>query len=152
MIYTSYYARIRKFPAHMVPVSISRGVPKGYDGLCYAALAPHWETVSGYKKNASANPAYWEKWYDEQYRQTVLDKLEPDKVAAELQEMVGEGKTPVLVCYEKSEDFCHRKLVAQWFGRANHMVREATEEDFGQAEAPVNSDPLMKGEDFFVRD
>ena len=32
------------------------------------------------------------------------------------------------------------------------MVREATEEDFGQAEAPVNSDPLMKGKDFFVRD
>lgn len=140
MLYTSYYARIRKFPESFIPVAISRGIPKWYDGLTYNKLAPLWETVDTYKNNVDHDPAYWQNWYDEQYIATVLDKLDPLTVQRELQELVGEDNIPVLLCYEKSSDFCHRQLVVNWFARAHIQAREAIEEDFVPKEAALQLD------------
>lgn len=129
-LFTSYYAQIRKFPKHMIPISISQGIPQWYDGLIYKKLAPLWSTVSTYKDNVSKDQTYWENWYKEQYYETVLNKLDPIQVAKELQSMVGDGNIPVLLCYEKTSDFCHRALVADWFNKANLLIREAVNNDF----------------------
>lgn len=144
MIFTSYYAKMRNFPVHLVPVSISRGVPKWYNGLTYEKLAPLWETVTTYKENVANDPIYWEKWYEEQYNATVLDNLDQNKVAVELQRMVGEGNIPVLLCYEKSADFCHRVLVADWFEKANILAREATANDFTNIKEKESDGDLEK--------
>jgi len=46
--------------------------------------------------------------YKRLYKETVLDKLNFDEIVSFL------GKDAVLVCYEKSGDFCHRHLIAEW--------------------------------------
>lgn len=48
-----------------------------------------------------------EKRYIERYHKEVLYKLNPMKVAKDL-----DGK--ILLCYEKPESFCHRHIFAEW--------------------------------------
>ena len=55
--------------------------------------------------------------YFNYYKYETLDKLDPHKVAVDL-----EGKT--LLCYEKSEDFCHRHIVAAWLRHYGYEVEE----------------------------
>jgi uncharacterized protein (DUF488 family) len=38
----------------------------------------------------------------------TLSKLDPATVYSEL------GESAILLCYERSEEFCHRHLVAKW--------------------------------------
>jgi uncharacterized protein (DUF488 family) len=47
-----------------------------------------------------------EEYYIEQYS-LILSKLDPKKVYEDL-------KDTVLLCYEKSGVFCHRRVVAAW--------------------------------------
>ena len=68
-------------------VSIARGVPIGWKGRQYLNLAPPWELINQYK----------------------TDKLNPEKVYNEL------GDDAILLCWEKSNTFCHRYIVAEWF-------------------------------------
>jgi uncharacterized protein (DUF488 family) len=67
-------------------------------------LEPPWELLSGYKDGTISIDEYIEV-----YKKQVLDKLDPRQVYEEL------GENAVLLCWEKSSDFCHRHLVAQWF-------------------------------------
>ena len=146
MIFTSYYAQMRNFPSNVYPVSISLGIPKWYEGAIYQKLAPTKEILSIWKANHENNESYWEKWYDEQYKQSVLsyhlqhdvvhelEKVLPDSVKNILNSSsVSIWKNPdihiALLCYEKSEDFCHRKLVAEWFEEAGISCKELTKED-----------------------
>ena len=55
--------------------------------------------------------------YFNYYKYETLDKLDPHKVAAELDEKV-------LLCYEKSEDFCHRHIIAAWLQHYGYTVKE----------------------------
>ena len=48
------------------------------------------------------------KDYDRLYRE-ILSKLDPQKVANDL------GPDAILLCFEKFNDRCHRRLVAEWF-------------------------------------
>lgn len=79
-------------------VAISRGVPKWFKGRAYMALAPSWELVRIKDKDV----------YTKRYTAEVLNKLEPHKVVKEL------GDDAVLLCWERSGEFCHRRLVAEW--------------------------------------
>ena len=58
-----------------------------------------------------------EKRYIERYHQEVLKKLNPIKVAREL-----DGK--ILLCYEKPESFCHRHIFAEWMKIYDFDVEE----------------------------
>ena len=53
-------------------------------------------------------------WYEEKYRETVLSKLDPEKVKRELLEL-SEHYDVCLLCYETPEKFCHRHIVQKWF-------------------------------------
>jgi len=48
-----------------------------------------------------------EKQYEEQYRERVLSKLDPQKIYDTL-------KGQVLLCWEEPGEFCHRRIVASW--------------------------------------
>jgi uncharacterized protein YeaO (DUF488 family) len=98
-MFTSYFAKsANKFYA----VAITRRTPFWYSGREYKALAPSLELLKKYK--ADGDKAY----FTEQYQRKVLDQLDPFEVYKEL------GETAVLLCYEKSSDFCHRHLAARW--------------------------------------
>ena len=53
-------------------------------------------------------------WYDEKYRSTVLDVLDPAGILSEIKEFAG-GSNAYLLCYETPEKFCHRHILTSWF-------------------------------------
>ena len=57
-------------------------------------------------------------FYTKTFHERVLNKLDPRQVAQELSD------DAVLMCYEKSGDFCHRHLVADWLRTAGIAVEE----------------------------
>jgi hypothetical protein len=95
-------------------ISIARTSPKHVlDGLkYYPALAPgKWLFDAAYKDYAT---------YRERYFSEILDPLDAQKVWDELHTLAS-GHEPVLLCHEhllKSGDWCHRRMVAEWFEQA----------------------------------
>ena len=97
---TSYYAKYKGENA----VSIALSKPKWYQCREYKKLAPTWDLLNKYKKDKD------EVYYIEHYYRDILNKLDPKQVYKEL------GEDAVLLCWEKSSDFCHRHIVAEWLG------------------------------------
>lgn len=100
MILTSYFAKRSVKKSGLEPVAISLDVPKGYHGKRYMALAPTREMIK------LAHDGKTEE-YTKQYTEQILSWLDPQKVYEELDDCV-------LLCWEKSGSFCHRRLVAEW--------------------------------------
>lgn len=106
-IYTSYFAKLRKFPPELVPISICAKAPQWYQGLEFRQLAPTYEILMRWKKNPN------EQEYILEFKKQILSKLNANEIAQNLK-MLGNEKDIVLLCYEKPLDFCHRHLVAKW--------------------------------------
>jgi hypothetical protein len=124
MIYTSYFAQIKKLPSDIIPISICGKAPDWYTGLQYKKLAPKYDFFMEWKKNHNNN------YYIEHFQKEVLDTLQPTQVVTDLLMMVhnfkGLNYAPeiALICYEKPEDFCHRHLVANWLIDSGYDVKE----------------------------
>lgn len=87
--------------------------------ISIARYAPKF-TKAGYSDYSKLEPGPWfksvtQERYVELYHREVLSKLDPQETFDELQKL-GLGAEPVLLCWEKPGDFCHRRLVAEWFG------------------------------------
>ena len=80
-------------------VAICRGVPRGWKGRRYVALAPSWVLV----KTKLPEDQWKARYYEE-----VLSKLNPRQVLADL------GPDAVMLCWEAPGETCHRRLVAEW--------------------------------------
>ena len=118
MFYTSYFSKMSKFPPNTIPVSIARYSPQWCSGIReYKALAPLPSTLKNYKRTSNTEE------YIRDYRTTVLDKLDPHKVATELSDGAN-GCDVVLLCYETPDKFCHRHLVATWLTAAGYPCIE----------------------------
>jgi hypothetical protein len=102
---TSYFGSI-KIKGLSDLISISMKPPKYFLNIVkiYKPLCPSYQLVMEYKKSIIT-----EYEYERQYYSTILDCLDPKKVYREL------GDDSILLCYEKSGEFCHRRLVAKWF-------------------------------------
>lgn len=94
-----------------IPISIARS-QSGYAYREYPDLFPSWELIMGLKNGTIKKNEYKNKYYEE-----VLDKLNPDKVAEDL-------RGCVLLSYEKSNEFGHRKLVREWLTEHGHRCEE----------------------------
>jgi len=95
---TSYFAKYKGLNA----VSIALSKPKWYQCGEYKQLAPTWNLLNKYKLDRD------EEYYIKHYYEDVLSKLDPKQVYEEL------GEDAVLLCWEKSLDFCHRHIVSEW--------------------------------------
>ena len=116
MIYTSYFAS-KKYNKDQ-GISISR-YNKFWQGERYQALYPSVDLLAWWKglsPELQKHESYIQLYFTK-YKMETLDKLDPHKVATEL-----EGK--VLLCYEKSVDFCHRHIVAAWLRHYGYEVEE----------------------------
>lgn len=106
-MFTSYFSNIKNIKN---PLSISQSPPKWYTGPQLKMLAPPWALVDMAHKGLSQ-----EQYYKEFHR-LILDLLDPREVYDAIIEEYGDDVT--LMCFEKLEapgDFCHRRLVAEWF-------------------------------------
>lgn len=111
MIYTGYFAKARTYPQDKI-VSIALWAPKGMYVPKYPALYPAKEILSDWKAGKLTEEQYTVRYYDE-----VLDKLDPHKVARELNDKI-------LCCYERNGDFCHRHLVRYWLEYYGYEAEE----------------------------
>lgn len=106
-IYTSYWAKtnaLRK--AGIVPIGISVGPPKWYDGFSMFNLAPHRWMLS----KSCSHDRYILEFAN------ILLALDPHDTLAQILKF-GNGKPVALLCWEKPGDFCHRHIVAKWFNQ-----------------------------------
>ena len=119
MIYTSYFAKLKYLSKDIVPISICGKCPEWYKGIQYKVLAPKYKFFMEWKKNHDNN------YYILHFNEEVLYKLNPEAVVKELLEL-SDNHPVALVCYEKSSDFCHRHLVADWLTASGFPCKEYT--------------------------
>lgn len=103
-IQTSYFARISKVEN---PVAICAFPPKWADCPNYLPLAPP-ESLLRKIKNGTITKSQFTKRYTEQ-----LCKLDAFDVVQELRQLT-KSNNICLLCFEKSHDFCHRHIAADW--------------------------------------
>lgn len=97
---TSYFNKSGNLPN---VISIAAKSPSWFTGKKYKKLAPKFWFFQEYKENGD------ELFYVENYCREVLNKLNAKDVYDEL------GKDSILVCWETSDKFCHRHIIAAWF-------------------------------------
>ena len=128
MFYTSYFANLKSLPSYMIPISICGKAPDWYHGLQYKRLAPKYDFFMKWKKNHD------NEYYIEQYKSRVLESLDFWKVYDELYTLAESqcdrrAYEICLICYEKSNDFCHRHLVSDWFNQNGILCEEFVEKE-----------------------
>lgn len=101
-IYTSYYARNTENPDS---IAISASIPHYYKGKWMPELGPEWKTLD---KLANGEYPSNNEYVADYLRDVTNRGLTPEKIW----EMLPDGA--ILLCYEKPEDFCHRRVLAEW--------------------------------------
>ena len=122
VIYTTYFANLKKLPKDIFPISIAGKAPDWYNGAQYRKLAPKYSFFKEWKE--SHNNDYYIKCFKEQ----VLDKLDIVNVIRDILDISSNNgyfsNRIALVCYEKPEDFCHRHLVTEWLNNYGFDCKE----------------------------
>jgi hypothetical protein len=104
IVFTSYFGNLRNIPLDLEPVSIARGTPA-------------WSAKRVKRKYLWLAPAD-DAWFAETNAIFVrrfrigLKELDPQKVFNDL------GENAVLMCWERPNFRCHRRLVAEWLEEA----------------------------------
>lgn len=126
MIYTSYFGKLKSLPKNIIPITICAKCPDWYDGLQYKKLIPKFDFFMKYKQDQNVED------FSKSYEEQVLQGLDPAEIEAELEELLpakvqktiemincplweNNEISIALICFERPEYFCHRKLVAEWF-------------------------------------
>jgi len=120
MIYTSYFARLKKFPENFQPIAICQFPPKWYTGPSVKIFSPNPDILLQYK-SGQLN----EEEYAQLYKQQLSNINIPDYIE-KIFSICGE-KTPIFLCYEKSTDFCHRYILAKCLNELGYKCEEWTE-------------------------
>jgi len=117
VIYTGYFDRLEDYrKGGLTAVDIGGYSPPGYIGWRFRELAPKKVWWQEWHDKKLSND-----WYEEKYRETVLNLLDPHETADRFQTL---GQNIVLLCREKPPLFCHRHLAAKWFRENGIDVRE----------------------------
>ena len=105
MIYTGYFAKTKLYEDNgLIPISIARHTPKWFNGKSEPILAPS-EGLLAYNKDIIGEYEYENVYRDELSAKKDNIKEVLDKYS---------NKNVILLCYEKSSDFCHRHLLAEY--------------------------------------
>lgn len=107
--YTSYYSKCKVGDNRL---AISQGVPAWYTGRRSKILAPDWKLVMDLKNNNISEEAFTEKY---------VAQLESIGILA-VENVLHDGD--VLLCWEASNKFCHRHILAEWLREHGHTVSE----------------------------
>ena len=123
MMKTSYYARFSRLPKEekdrYMPILISTSLPKWFLDreeyyMEYKPLAPSSDNVFKLKNNNMSQEDFINAYIDK------LKELDLERILEDMYDFEGFTDTEiVLLCYEKSTDFCHR-----------HVLREYLNENF----------------------
>lgn len=130
MIYTSYFKNpVVLPPKTTLTLAITAYTPEWWSGATYTKVAPPKELVlyyKGAKSRKDIDDSKLQAYYIDYYNKHVLNNLNAKDVARELQAMAGMlGKQDiVLLCFEKSSDFCHRHVLRDWLNNNGIQCEE----------------------------
>ena len=121
-IYTSYFAKLNKIlDAGYFPISIARYTPKGLDITEIKILAPS-EDLLRKIKSGEIDETEYEKIYRKDMERFDFNRVW--ETFEQISEINGK-KDLVLLCFEKSGDFCHRHIFASLMGeKTNNRIEE----------------------------
>jgi uncharacterized protein (DUF488 family) len=118
LIYTSSFDNVKKLKelSYLNFISIAGNTPEWFEQNIKKYNNQH------YFKFQELAPKYswWKDWNDGKlsnddyiklYNETVLDKIN----VKELKEKLLKISNPVFLCYENSNEFCHRHIFAKWW-------------------------------------
>jgi len=109
MIYTSNHKNFDGSIYKTCAISGNKGKDANYVGKSYSKLAPKLSFWKVWHDNIGVIPEEENiKYYIKEYYLQVLKNLNPEDIYKEL-------NNSVLLCYEESNQFCHRHIVAEWF-------------------------------------
>jgi uncharacterized protein YeaO (DUF488 family) len=103
-IHSSYHANYRKIPEDMVMINIAQYPPRFYNGLSYRKFSPSRELLGQIKSDEITFSEFKKSF------QKSMGGLSLDEIKRDLENLSG-GKDIVLLCFEKEENNCHRKIV-----------------------------------------
>ncbi len=118
-IYTSYFGNMKKVEKEgLLPVSIALYPPSYF-------LVTKYPQVREFAPTGDMIHMEWTK-YVEEFEKRVLGKLNPIKAFNYLKVLSSQngGRDVCLLCFEKSDQQCHRRLVAEWLSMNLNIVVE----------------------------
>ena len=105
-IFTGNYEECKV--GNLISISGDRGRSVGFKGKAIPKLAPKkvfwdiWHDNIGKIPEEENN-----RYYIEQYYKQVLSKVD-------IEELLEDEKDPILLCFEKGQEFCHRHVLAEY--------------------------------------
>ena len=127
MIFTGYFAIIRKLPENVIPISIARWQPKWLKDNpipVISNLAPSAELLNQYH-NLNDEDVYTKKYLSEINKYSENDILQMINTAANTNHIETDPNQHVMLCcYEKASDFCHRHLLAKYLNEHGLNIEE----------------------------
>ena len=112
-IYTSYYGRMKYLPKNIIPVCISLSMPKEIILPRIKQLMPSWYILNEYKHTGN------KEVYTKRFNKEILGKTSVQEIMRYIRWIANKYRANsdcsiCLMCYEKSDDFCHRHIVSKW--------------------------------------
>ena len=105
-IFTGNYEECKV--GNLISISGDRGRSVGFKGKAIPQLAPKRAFWNVWHDNIGKIPEEQNtKYYIEQYYKQVLSKVN-------IEELLRDEKDPILLCFEKGQNFCHRHVLAEY--------------------------------------
>ena len=106
MIYTSNYDEC--YAGNLISISGDKGRKLGFIGKAITELAPKKGFWLEWKENIGKIPEEKNtRFYIKHYYDEVLSQVD-------VMDLLKDEEDPVLLCYEKGQDFCHRHVLAEY--------------------------------------
>jgi uncharacterized protein YeaO (DUF488 family) len=107
MLYTSYFSNYRKFPKPSKEVAICLFPPKWFKGFTGTVFAPQLELFNLFKSGSLSADEFKSRYINQ------MQQLPPDHFK-ELKRLEDSSENFILLCYESSNDICHRHFLRDY--------------------------------------
>ena len=105
-IFTGNYTDCKA--GNLISISGDKGKSIGFEGKSLTRLAPKRAFWNEWHNNIERIPEEENtKFYIQEYYKQVLSQVD-------IEELLKDEKDPILLCYERGQDFCHRHVLAEF--------------------------------------
>lgn len=106
MIFTGNYFKCTH--GNLISISFDKGKDAGFKGKCILDFAPNRDFFKIWKNNIGKIPEEENtKYYITEYYTKILSKIN-------IESLLKDEHHPILLCYENSNEFCHRHVLAEF--------------------------------------
>ena len=118
-IYTSYFNNLKNIPPDIVRFSIARTTPEDED----IQLAFKSHDIQKLQILIPPDDMFGYQQYVSRYSDEILRFIDVNKLVHYL-DVKSNGKDIVLLCFEHSNQECHRRVVSDWLNRNGIRCKE----------------------------